>query len=173
MQVPDYLAALTNCRDPVGSRARKNATDPIRVADRLHSAAIHLLRRLRREDEATALPAPLLSALSVLVFGGPITLGDLARAEQVRPPTVTRVVGRLTAAGLARRTRDRADRRVIRLTATAKGRRILLAGRARRVSRLAGVIRRLNPGEMAALSRALDIIDASIRPGLAADEGSR
>lgn len=154
-------------------RASRNPTDPVCVADRLHTATIHILRRLRREDDATSLPAPLLSALSVLVFGGPLTLGELARAEQVRPPTVTRVVGRLVAAGLARRTRDRADRRVIRLSATAKGRRILMAGRARRVSRLAGVIRRLKPGELAALSRALDIIDASIRSGLAAEDGSR
>ncbi len=50
------------------------------LADRLHSAAIHLLRRLRREDDASGLPAPQLSALSVIVFGGPIAIGALADA---------------------------------------------------------------------------------------------
>ena len=55
------------------------------VADRVHSSAIHLLRRLRRVDEETGLSAPKLSALSVLVFGGPCSMGRLAAAEQVRP----------------------------------------------------------------------------------------
>ena len=65
------------------------------VADRLHSAAIHLLRRLRREDDASGQSAPRLSALSVLVFGGPQTIGALAAAEQVRVPTMSRVVAAL------------------------------------------------------------------------------
>ncbi len=56
------------------------------VADRLHSAAIHLLRRLRRTDEATGLSPARLSALSVVVYAGPRTLGELAGIEQVRPP---------------------------------------------------------------------------------------
>ena len=55
--------------------------DAERTADRLHSAAIHLLRRLRREDAATGLSAPRLSALSVVVFGGPLTLGELATSN--------------------------------------------------------------------------------------------
>ena len=62
------------------------------VADRLHSAAIHLLRRLRVEDEALGISAPRLSVLSVLVFAGPMRIGELAHAEQVEPPTMTRLV---------------------------------------------------------------------------------
>ena len=62
------------------------------MADRLHSAAIHLLRRLRVEDEALGISAPRLSALSVLVFAGPRRVGELAEAEQVEPPTMTRLV---------------------------------------------------------------------------------
>src|SRR5918992_1439308 len=76
---------------------------PARTADRLHSAAIHLLRRLRRVDVASGLTAPRLSALSVVVFSGPLTLGALAAAEQVQPPTMTRIVGALEAAGLVQR----------------------------------------------------------------------
>src|SRR4051812_34314338 len=87
------------------------------LADRLHSAAIHLLRRLRREDDASGLPAPHLSALSVIVFGGPITLGALATAEQVRPPTMTRVIAALERQGLLTRESSEDDRRVIRVKA--------------------------------------------------------
>ena len=79
------LAMLTIMRD--SESARKTRDEAEVIADRLHSAAIHLLRRLRREDATTGLSAPRLSALSVIVFGGPLTLGELANAEQVRPPT--------------------------------------------------------------------------------------
>src|SRR3954466_10111561 len=98
--------------------ARANRAAPaasLELADRLHSAAIHLLRRLRREDDASGLPAPQLSALSVIVFGGPVTLGQLASAEQVRPPTISRLVATLERAGLVEREIDAADRRITRL----------------------------------------------------------
>src|SRR2546423_5269686 len=103
------------------------------LADRLHSAAIHLLRRLRREDDASGLPAPQLSAMSVIVFGGPITLGSLADAEGVRPPTMTRLVEALVGAGLIVRTVDARDRRVTRVEATPKGKRLLQESRGSRV----------------------------------------
>ncbi|HKP74962.1 MAG TPA: MarR family transcriptional regulator, partial [Longimicrobiaceae bacterium] len=83
-----------------------------RVADRLHSASIHLLRRVRRRDEESGITAPHLSALSVLVFGGPCTLGELAEAEQVRPPSITRIVRNLEAQGLVERAADPDDGRV-------------------------------------------------------------
>ena len=67
------------------------------VADRLHSTAIHLLRRVRKQDVASGEGPARLSALSVLVFGGAKTLGELAAAEQVKPPTMSRII-----AGLAR-----------------------------------------------------------------------
>src|SRR5437773_1856814 len=106
------------------------------LADRLHSAAIHLLRRLRREDDASGLPAPQLSALSVIVFGGPIAIGALADAEQVRPPTMTRVVAALEARGLVTREPSDDDRRVTRIKATARGVELLQEGRRRRVDSL-------------------------------------
>src|SRR5207245_9570637 len=62
------------------------------VADGLHSAAIHLLRRARKQDTATGEGPARLSALSVLVFGGQTTLGRLAAAEQVKPPTMSSIV---------------------------------------------------------------------------------
>jgi DNA-binding MarR family transcriptional regulator len=80
--------------------SNKILTTSQEIADHLHSAAIHLLRKLRKEDEGSGLNAPRLSALSVIVFAGPITLGDLAAAEQVRPPTMTRIVNALEQQGL-------------------------------------------------------------------------
>src|SRR5271154_2297497 len=106
---------------------RKTRSDPAEIADKLHSAAIHLLRKLRREDESSGLNAPRLSALSVIVFGGPLSLGDLAAAEQVRPPTMTRIVDALETQMLITRQRDPADGRSVRLAATAKGKALLMA----------------------------------------------
>src|SRR5213592_1086461 len=118
---------------PPSPRVR-SAPDTARVANRLHSAAIHLLRRARRVDAESHLPAPQLSALSVIVYGGPITLGALADAEQVRPPTMTRLIASMEHGDLVERETDAADRRVVRVKATAKGRRILEAGRDRRIA---------------------------------------
>src|ERR1700751_5756860 len=106
------------------------------IADRLPSAAIHLLRRLRVEDKAMGLTAPRASALSVLVFRGPITMSALAEAEQVRRPTITRLVDGLERRGLVRRVSHAADGRVQLVEATAAGKRLLQKGRARRVERL-------------------------------------
>src|SRR5918996_4766129 len=96
-----------------------------RTADKLHSAAIHLLRLLREEDVASGLSAARLSALSVVVFAGPVTLGRLAAAEQVRPPTISGIVAGLESDGLIRRRRDPSDGRVQWVHATPKGKRVL------------------------------------------------
>ena len=136
---------------------------PAELADRLHSAAIHLLRRLRREDVTSGLPAPQLSALSVIVFAGPITLGALADAEQVRPPTMTRVVAELERRGLVRRETAAEDRRVSRVSATVQGTHLLQEGRRRRVASLANALSRLTGAERAVLRRALPIVERVIR----------
>jgi DNA-binding MarR family transcriptional regulator len=135
------------------------AGSPEAVADRLHSAAIHLLRRLRREDDASGLSAPRLSALSVVVFGGPLTIGELARAEQVRVPTMSRVIAALESYGLLRRMPDTNDRRVVRVEATAAGRALLHAGRRRRVAALAADVGRLSAGERRAILEAIPLLE--------------
>ena len=129
------------------------------VADRLHSAAIHLLRRLRREDDASGLGAPRLSALSVVVFGGPVTIGSLAAAEQVRVPTMSRLVAALERQGLVRRIPDPSDGRVVRLEATHEGRALLHAGRQRRVAALAADVGRLSLAERRAVLSAIPLLD--------------
>jgi DNA-binding MarR family transcriptional regulator len=130
------------------------------IADRLHSAAIHLLRRLRRADDASGLGAPGLSALSVIVFGGPIPIGALAAAEQVRVPTMSRLVDSLEAGGLVRRVPDASDRRVVRVEATSAGRALLHAGRERRVGVLTADVARLSPADRKALLAALPLFES-------------
>src|SRR5450756_515674 len=141
----------------------KIAKESEQVAEQLHSVAIHLLRKLRREDDASGLNAPRLSALSVIVFAGPLTLGDLAAAEQVRPPTMTRIVNALEEQGLVLKQTGATDRRIIHLSATPAGRKLLLEGRARRVRALAVQISSLNRDRRAALKHATEILQEVIR----------
>ncbi len=133
------------------------------LAGRLHSAAIHLLRRLRREDDASGLSAPRLSALSVVVFRGPVTIGDLARAEQVRVPTMSRLVAALEDDRLLRRVPDPEDRRVVRVEATAAGRALLHAGRRRRVAALAADVGALSVAERRALRDVIPLLERLAR----------
>jgi DNA-binding MarR family transcriptional regulator len=123
-----------------------------------------VLRRVRREDEAAGLGPARLSALSVIVFGGPIRISDLARAEQVRTPTMTPIVAALERAGLVRREADASDARAVRLHATAKGRRLMAEGRGRRVARLAADLRALSAAERDAVERAAAILLRLFRP---------
>jgi DNA-binding MarR family transcriptional regulator len=132
------------------------------AADRFHSAAIHALRHVRRTDPESGLSAARLSALSVLVFGGPRTLGELAAAEQVRPPTMTRIVRSLEEEGLVARASDPDDGRVIRLRATAKGERVMWRGRERRVAQLAELLGRLSPAEVARVREAAELVERAV-----------
>lgn len=128
------------------------------VADRLHSAAIHLLRRLRRVDSAMGVTAARASALSVLVFGGPKTIGELATLEQVSAPTMTRMVSGMEEEGLVRREADAQDGRIVRVRATTRGASILRKGREARVRELASALDKLSPAAIATLGRAADIL---------------
>lgn len=132
--------------------------DALTLADQLHSAAIQLLRHLRRQDDATGISAPRLSALSVVVFGGPLTLGQLAAAEQVRPPTMTRIVTGLEKDGLVTRQGDARDGRLTQIHATARGRKVLAVGRARRVETLAASVKGLSKRELAELDQGVRVL---------------
>jgi DNA-binding MarR family transcriptional regulator len=129
------------------------------AADRLHSAAIHLLRRMRRQDEGMGLTPARASALSILVLGGPATVGGLAKAEQVSAPTVTRLVVGMERDGLVRRQPDVRDGRVVWVHPTAKGTRLLHEGRRRRVAVLAADLAALNRVERETLARAGEILE--------------
>jgi len=137
------------------------------VADRLHSAAIHLLRRLREADAESGLGPARLSALSVLVFGGPASLRELADAEMVRPPTMTGIVQGLEAGGFVARARDPDDGRAIVVRATAKGQRALQAARARRIDAFERLLEGASAQEIRELDAASTILERLIRAGAA------
>jgi DNA-binding MarR family transcriptional regulator len=142
------------------SAQKSNRT--VEAADRFHSAAIHALRHVRREDPASGLSAARLSALSVLVFGGARTLGELAAAEHVRPATMTRIVQALEEDGLVSRERDARDGRVTRLRATARGERVMWRGREQRVANLAALLNRLRPDEVARIREAAELVERAL-----------
>lgn len=133
------------------------------VADRLHAAAIHLLRHARKPDVLAGQGPARLSALSVLVFVGPLTLGQLAAAEQVTPPTMSRIVAGLKRSGLARIEADARDARRIRVTATPKGERLLQQARERRIQTVAQALGELSGREMTILREAAEIIESAVR----------
>lgn len=133
--------------------------DSDELASRLHSAVLHLLRRLAREDRATGESPARLSALSVLVFSGPRPIGQLARDERVSAPTMTRLVAGLEADGLVTRSADPGDRRTQRVAATSRGREILVAGRARRVAALEALLVGVAEEDRAALAGAVTVIE--------------
>lgn len=128
------------------------------LALQLHSAVLHLMRRIRHEDGTLGLSAPRLSALSTVAFGQARTLGEMARMEQVTPPTMTRMVASLERDGLVRRRDDAADKRVIWVEATAKGRRLIEDGRRARVAFLARQVASLTNEDRAVLSKASELM---------------
>ena len=133
------------------------------IATRLHGASIRLLRMLRREDDESGLSAPRLSALSVIVVAGPLSLNALAEAEQVRPPTMSRLVDALVEAGLVTRETRSDDRRAVSIAATQKGVRLMEAGRDRRVRRLARQLESLADSEIRALGRGIELLERITR----------
>jgi DNA-binding MarR family transcriptional regulator len=140
-------------------REQSGPSNLLEIADRLHSAAIHLLRQVRQQDTATREAPARLSALAVLVFGGPVTLGELAAAEQVKPPTMTRIVTGLERSRLAERYADPVDARKVKMRATAKGVRLLQQSRQRRIECVGKHLSALSPQELAALRQAADIFE--------------
>jgi DNA-binding MarR family transcriptional regulator len=130
----------------------------LEVADRLHSTAIHLLRRVRKQDVASGEGPARLSALSVLVFGGPKTLGELAAAEQVKPPTMSRIVAGLARSKLIEITADPQDGRRMSIRPTPKGVKLLHEGRQRRIESLASHLAGLSKQELAQVAESTNIL---------------
>lgn len=129
------------------------------IANRLHSVAIHLLRRARQEDLLTGLAPARLSALSVIGFGGPCTVTDLAEAEQVAVPTISRIVAALVAQGLVERQENAHERRTIRLVATLMGMDVLREGRRRRTAQLGTMLAQLTTVEQATIAEAVTLME--------------
>jgi|SRR5579859_3825070 len=134
------------------------------LADRLHSAVIHLLRRLRIQDLASGIGPAKLSALSVLVFSGrPLSLAELASAEQVKNPTMSRLVAAMEGEGLVKIAAAKEDARSIQITPTVRGKALLLAGKKRRVDSLAQAVSRLTDTELQQMEQATGLLREIIR----------
>lgn len=145
-------------RRPVNPKAAETAAS-------LHSAAIHLLRRVRQADKESGVPPAQLSALSVLVFGGPRRLGALAEIEEVAAPTMSRIVAGLEKARLVKRTADPADRRAETIAASELGQKVMFAARDRRLESLTHFLEQRGAGDMRALTRAVAIVRAFLTEG--------
>ena len=138
--------------------AKNLSRDVLELADGLHSTAIHLLRQVRTEDRASGIGPAQLSALSVLVFGGTMSLKQLAEIEQVRPPTMVRIVQGLVSEELVTSHADRDDARKVRIAATATGRALMLKARKRRVEALARMLVEKSAAERAEIAKAVAIL---------------
>jgi len=128
------------------------------VADAIHSAAIRVLRIVRAADAKAEIGPAQLSALSVLVFAGPKALGELSDLEQVKAPTMSRIVQALVRQRLASRVRLPEDRRAVRIAATRRGRKLLHAGRGRRVQLLAHRLSSLAADDLQLLRQAARVL---------------
>jgi DNA-binding MarR family transcriptional regulator len=155
------------------SAAKRSDPDLAQIADLVHGAAIRLLRFVRREDAAAGLSAPQLSALSVLVFGGPQTMSGLATAEQVRAPTMSRLVDDLERLGLAERLAQPGDRRVNIVRVTAAGRALLEEGRRKRLAKLVEILSGASHRERCALRSGAQTILRLTGAAAAADADRR
>ncbi|MDQ3823719.1 MAG: MarR family transcriptional regulator [Actinomycetota bacterium] len=133
--------------------------EPKEVADLVHSASIHVLRRAREQDDALGVSPARLSALSVVVFRGPITIGELAAAEGVRSATMTGIVTGLEEQGLVRRRPDERDRRAVRVEATAAGKRTLTRARRARIDAIAARLAALSGEDLALVWRAAELLE--------------
>jgi DNA-binding MarR family transcriptional regulator len=153
-------------------RKQKNQASREEVADRLHSAAIHLLRRVRKQD-STAGEGPHASLpLSVLAVWRSSTLGQLAAAEQVRTPTMSRIAAALQASDLVEIIPDPSDARRIQIRATTRGIQLLNEARRRRVTSLAAHLEAFSPSELEILKSAADLIERLSRNWKTSNEGS-
>lgn len=117
----------------------------------------------RRDPGEGGISPPRLSALSVLALGGAMSLAELAAAEGVKAPTMSRIVERLVKDGLATREPDPANRRKVRIAATEEGKRRLEGGREQRVRALRERLRRLADSEQRALARGVEVLERVLR----------
>ena len=125
---------------------------------RLRLVVTRLARRLRQQAEAPLSPTQT-AVLATIDRRGPLTLGELAEAERVQPPTITAAVGRLEHQGLVQRRREPNDRRVVRVRVTADGAELLDQARSRKSAYLEQRLASLSARERATLERAASILE--------------
>jgi len=141
-----------------GVTAPSTSVDLAGLASQLRIGVTRLARRLRLEGDASVTPT-LLVALATIERHGPMTAGELAVHEQVRKPTVTRLIGALLERGMIERTSDPVDGRVSWVQLSSEGRRFLQRVRRRKDEYLSRRLRRLTPEELDTLARASALLE--------------
>jgi DNA-binding MarR family transcriptional regulator len=131
---------------------------PGELAGRLRFGVMRLARTLRRQSVSGISPSQL-ATLSTVERAGPITVGKLAESEQVRPPTMTKIVAALVEAGLVTRQPDPLDRRMAWVLCTPEGKKLIRTARRRGDEWLAKRLRSLPPADLAVLDRASEILE--------------
>jgi DNA-binding MarR family transcriptional regulator len=129
------------------------------TAARLQSAAIRLSRQARNGDVDGPINAPKLSALAAIVAAGPVSLAELAAAEHVQAPTMSRVVEALVQEGLVTRESVPTDRRSVRIAATPAGLALLTETRRTTLRPLADRMQLLGEHERRALHRGIEVLE--------------
>ena len=156
---PPAVAEVTD----LAEAQRRRTVDSMELAARLASISTVLQRHLARADAGEGLTRARLSALALLVLGGPRTLGELAAAEHVRPPTMTRLIHAMEADGLVTRRPNPDDARSVVIGATPKGVEQLKQGRARQIAPLAETISDLDRAQRLQLEDAADLLGRVLR----------
>jgi DNA-binding MarR family transcriptional regulator len=133
--------------------------DVTELAARLRMAMARLVRRARQEATTAEMTHSMLSALAVISNLDAPTLGEVAAAERVTPPTITKIVGRLEDVGLVAREQDPDDRRVVRVRLTDAGRRFVDRARSRASAYMARRLRTLSDDERDVLAAAVPILE--------------
>ena len=128
------------------------------VASRLRLVVFRLRRRLHRQAGGDLTPSQA-SALASVARLGPLPLGELSQVENVRPPTLTKVVAALEEQGLVVRHVDPRDRRVSRVEMTARGSALMAENRVRSDAYLSARLASLSAEDRAALERAVGVLE--------------
>lgn len=136
---------------------RSAGEEQLQLAAELRLAVTRLARVLRQRADAGVTPS-MLSALTSIERLGPVTLGKLAAAEQVQPPSMTAIVARLEESRMVVRESDPEDRRVARVRVSPEGKRLLERTRSRKTAYLARALRTLGPEDRDVLERALPLL---------------
>ncbi len=144
-------------------QAEQNITDPQIVANNIHSAAIHLLRALKGRERIKGISHAQLSALSVLYFSGALTISQLAGAEGVKLPTMSRLVKDMRAARLLKRQQHRTDARSSVVSITAKGKRLFEGARNARLMSITTAIEKFSTADLKTLAKAASLLESTAK----------
>jgi DNA-binding MarR family transcriptional regulator len=114
---------------------------------------------MRQEGAGDSATPSQLTALATLYHRGPLTPGELAAIERVKPPSMTRIVAALEERGLVTRRPSPDDGRVVHVVVTDAGRRAYEEYQQRRDEWLHLQLKTLTGDERDVLARAAQLME--------------